>query len=78
VCVLLFVAHASIQRACVARFALPRVTSFSEATSHLRPVWWTMIDEVGNGMAIGTRRLDEVGGVGICDLKGDFKTRLLL
>jgi hypothetical protein len=29
VCVLLFVAHASIQRACVARFALPRVTSFS-------------------------------------------------
>jgi hypothetical protein len=31
VCVLLFVAHASIQRARVARFALPRVTSFSGA-----------------------------------------------
>jgi hypothetical protein len=31
--VLLFVAHASIQHVRVARFALPRVTSFSTATA---------------------------------------------
>ena len=35
-----------------------------------------MGDDVGKVMEIG--RLDEVDGVGICDLKGDFETRLLL
>jgi hypothetical protein len=53
--VLLFVAHASIQRARVARFALPRVTSFSGGTvcgapplllSQLLWVWVLAVAEV--------------------------------